>query len=102
MQLNQVFCKRQTEAEAAVPSGARCVGLPEAVKDIRQEIRADAFACVAHGDANVWVHTCQARFDAPPLRRALSRTATHVPPHFPPPPPPAGPLPSSPGALSPP
>jgi hypothetical protein len=42
MQLDQVFDKSQTEAEAAVPSGARRVGLLEAVKDVGQEISADA------------------------------------------------------------
>src|SRR5215510_15856340 len=69
MQLDQVFDESQAEAEAAVPSSARRVGLAEAVKDVWQEIRADAFARVAHGDANVWVHALQLRFDATALRR---------------------------------
>src|SRR5262245_46377334 len=82
MQLHQVFDKRQTEAEAAVPSGARCVGLPEAVKDKRQEIRADAFARVAHGDAYVRVYSFQARFDAAYLRGELDGVGEQVPDHL--------------------
>src|SRR5262249_12343700 len=69
----------QAEAEAAVPSSARRVGLAEAVKDVWQEIRADAFARVAHGDANVWVHALQLRFDATALRRELDRVGEQVP-----------------------
>src|SRR5262249_26986862 len=79
MQLDQVFDESQAEAEAAVPSSARRVGLAEAVKDVWQEIRADAFARVAHGDANVWVHALQLRFDATALRRELDRVGEQVP-----------------------
>ena len=82
MQLDQVFDERQTKAEATVPSGARCVGLSEAVKDIGQEIRADSFACIAYSDANVWIHTLQARFDLASLRRELDRVGKQVPDHL--------------------
>src|SRR5262249_33958244 len=79
MQLDQVFNERQSETKPAVPPGARCVSLSEAVKDIWQEIRANAFARVAHGDANVWVHAFQARFDAASLRCELYRVGKQVP-----------------------
>src|SRR5262245_22788581 len=82
MQLDQVFDESKAEAEAAVPSGARRVGLSEAVKDIRQEITADAFARVAHGDANVRVYALQERFDAASLRRELDRVGEQVPDHL--------------------
>src|SRR5262245_58941512 len=82
MQLDQVFDERQAEAEAAVPFGARGVGLSEAVKDIWQEIRPDAFARVAHGDANVRVHALQARFDAASLRGELDGVGEQVPDHL--------------------
>src|SRR5499426_464830 len=82
MQLDQVFDERQSKAESAVPSGARRVGLAEAFKDIGQEIRADAFARVAHGDANVRVHALQARFDAASLRGELDRVGEQVPDHL--------------------
>src|SRR5262245_29662444 len=82
MQLDQVFDERQSEAESAVPSGARRVGLSETVKDIRQEIRADAFARVAHGDANVRVYALQERFDAASLRGELDRVGEQVPDHL--------------------
>src|SRR5262249_29380705 len=79
MQLDQVFDESQAEAEAAVPSGARRVGLVEAFKDIGHEITADAFARVAHADANVWVHALQPHFDATSLRRELDRVGEEVP-----------------------
>src|SRR6266511_3165101 len=82
MQLDQVFDERQSKAEYAVPSGARRVGLSEAVKDIGQEIRADAFARVAHGDADVRVHALQARFDSTSLRSELDRVGEQVPDHL--------------------
>src|SRR5499426_1674491 len=82
MQLDQVFDERQSKAESAVPSGARRVGLSEAVKDIGQEIRADAFARVAHGDADVRVHALQARFDSTSLRSELDRVGEQVPNHL--------------------
>src|SRR5262245_48629483 len=79
MQLDQVFDERQAKTEAAVPSGARRVGLAEAVKYIGQEIRADAFARVAHGDANVRVNALQPRFDAASLRGELDGVGEQVP-----------------------
>src|SRR5215510_2007735 len=82
MQLDQVFDESKAEAEAAVPSGARRVGLSEAVKDVRQEISADAFARVGHGDANVRIHALQARFDAASLRRELDGVGEQVPDHL--------------------
>src|SRR5262245_60998856 len=82
MQLDQVFDERQAEAESAVPSGARHVGLAEAGKDIGQEIRADAFARVAHGDANVRVNALQPRFDSTSLRSELDRVGEQVPDHL--------------------
>src|SRR5262247_3113691 len=82
MQLDQVFDERQSKAESAVPSGARRVGLAEAFKDIGQEIRADAFARVAHGDANVRVNALQARFDAASLRGELDGVGEQVPDHL--------------------
>src|SRR5215468_10798969 len=82
MQLDQIFNERQAKAESAVPSGARRVGLSEAVKDIGHEIRADSFARVAHGDANVRVHALQARFYAASLRGELDRVGEQVPDHL--------------------
>src|SRR5215468_8540496 len=82
MQLDQVFDERQAEAEAAIPFGARCVGLSEAVKDIGQEIRADAFPRVAHCNANVWVYALKAHFDATSLRGELDRVGEQVPNHL--------------------
>src|SRR5262245_33838962 len=82
MQLDQVFDERQAKTEAAVPSGARRVGLAEAVKYIGQEIRADAFARVAHGDANVRVNALQPRFDAASLRGELDGVGEEVPDHL--------------------
>src|SRR5262245_66655645 len=83
MQLDQVFDERQSKAESAVPSGARRVGLAEAFKDIGQEIRADAFARVAHGDANVRVNALQPRFDAASLRGELDGVGEQVPDYLP-------------------
>src|SRR5215470_6219078 len=82
MQLDQVFDERQSKAETAVPSGARRVGLGEAVKDIGEEIRNDAFARVAHSDANVRVHALQAHFDAASLRCELDGVGKQVPDHL--------------------
>src|SRR4030095_2025159 len=79
MQLDKVFDERQSKAETAVPSDARRVGLAEAVKDVEQEIRADAFARVAHGDANVRVNALQPRFDAASLRGELDGVGEQVP-----------------------
>src|SRR5262245_20046411 len=82
MQLDQVFDESQSKAESAVPSGARRVGLAEADKDIGQEIMADAFARIAHCDANVRVNALQPRFDAASLRGELDGIGEQVPDHL--------------------
>src|SRR5262249_22739633 len=82
MQFDQVFDESQAESESAVPSGARRVGLSEAVEDIGQEIGADAFARVAHGDTNIRVRALQARFDAASLRSELDGVREQVPDHL--------------------
>ena len=82
MQLDQVLDERQTKAEAALPFSARRVGLSEAFKDIGQEIGADTFACITHGDANVRGYALKAHFDAASLRGELDRVGEQVPDHL--------------------
>src|SRR3954463_8130684 len=52
VRFDQLFDEREADAEAAVPSGRRAVGLTEAVPDVRQKFRRDAFAVVLDLDGN--------------------------------------------------
>src|SRR5262245_26706477 len=82
MQFDQIFDERQTKSESAVPFGARCIGLTEAVKDIWQEIRTDALPRVVHGDANVWVDALKAHLDTASWRGELDGVGEEVPDHL--------------------
>src|SRR5215813_834331 len=82
MQFDHVLDKSQVEAKATVPFRARHVGLSEAVKDKGQEIRANAFAGIAHGDADVRIYALQARFDTTSLWGELDGVGEQVPDHL--------------------
>src|SRR5262249_26718344 len=82
MQFDHVLDKSQAEAKATVPFRARLVGLSEAVKDKGQEIRANAFAGIAHGDADVRIYALQARFDTTSLWGELDGVGEQVPDHL--------------------
>ena len=48
MELDQLPDDRESEPRAALLAGARRVGAPEAVEDVRQVFGSDPLACVAH------------------------------------------------------
>src|SRR5215207_1007299 len=67
VEFRQVTHERQPEAEAPVPPRGRAVTLAEAVEDVRQEVRADALARVAHLDLGQRPRVNEVDLDAPPL-----------------------------------
>src|SRR5215211_2988686 len=67
VEFRQVTHERQPEAEAPVPPRGRAVTLAEAFEDVRQKVRADALARVAHLDLGQWPRETECDLDAPPL-----------------------------------
>ena len=79
MQLDQVTDNRQPQAEPALLPRDRRVGLAEAVKHVRQELRVYADAAVAHTHLDVGVGAPQTDFDPPILRRKLDGVRHQIP-----------------------
>src|SRR5262245_58021057 len=74
-----MFDQRQTKAQSADAPRARHVALSESLEDVRQEIRLDAFAVVAHDDGDVPVHAFERDFDAPAFLCELDRIREQIP-----------------------
>ena len=60
VRLDEVPADREPQAEPAVRARERAVGLAEALEQVRQELRRDAFAGVADRDLDVRVHALRA------------------------------------------
>src|ERR671926_319942 len=65
VQLDQLTHDGETETETAVHARHARIGLAEAVEDVRQKLRCDAFAGVRDHDAYVRVRLPRADLDAP-------------------------------------
>src|SRR4030095_5274921 len=79
VQLAQAADQGEAETETAARPRARGVTLSEAVEDVRQELRRDADAGVAHHDLHVRIHPLQLDLHAARLRGELHRVAQEVP-----------------------
>src|SRR5262245_66500200 len=73
VKLGEVLHQRQAQPQAAAPLRARRIALLEAVEDLRQEFRLDAFARVADDDPEVFAGAFGAQFDTPASGSELDR-----------------------------
>ena len=77
--LDDVPHDREPQTEPAGLAGGPSLALPEALEDIRQEVRTDADTGIADDDFDVRVHPLQSHVDATALRRELHRIGQQVP-----------------------
>ena len=82
MRFDEMAADRQPEAEPAVRPRERAVGLAEALEEVGQELRRDAFPGVADADLDLRVDALQPHLDAAAAGRELDRVRQQVPDHL--------------------
>jgi len=79
VRLGDVPDDREAHAEAAVLARRRRVRLPEALEEVRRELRRDPLAGVLHADHRLLAVPVEPDLDAPAWRRELHRVREEVP-----------------------
>src|SRR5579884_2209132 len=79
MELHQMPYDSQPQTEAPVRARVGTVGLPEALKNIRQKIGTDPLAGVSHRNFGPGLDPSQTHLDPPALRRELDCVGKQIP-----------------------
>jgi len=79
VKLRELLGNRQSEPESAVLARKARVGLSKSLEHIRQELRRDAAAGVAHRELHVGVHPREAQLNLAAARGELDRVGEEVP-----------------------
>jgi hypothetical protein len=82
MDLNQMANNGQTETKAAMRTGRRAVGLPEALEYVRQKVVTDPLPGIDYDNLDARIDPPRANLDAASLGSELDRVGEQVPDHL--------------------
>ena len=79
MQFGELLDDRKPQAQSAVLARGRCIGLAEALEDVREKLRRDAHAGVADADLHVRFDALHEQLDASALGCEFDGVGEQVP-----------------------
>src|SRR6185369_17560175 len=82
MQLDEPLRDREPDAEAALRAIERLIALHEQIEDVRQDLRIDADALIAHANLHDALDPRQTDLNAPLVRRELRCIRQQVADHL--------------------